>query len=153
MTRVYTFLCLAVVVATGCTVTPREPSGTASESEEQRVLAAEDAYVAAEVARDEAALRRLVDDAFANNSATGTTAGKEELIRNVLNLNMTDQTISERSVMIQGDIAIIFGTSELHFQDPGEAERISRLRYTSVYVKRGEDWRMLALQMQPRAPL
>lgn len=31
--------------------------------------------------RDEAALRRLIDDAFVYNASTGTTSGKEALIR------------------------------------------------------------------------
>jgi hypothetical protein len=50
---------------------------TAQPSEEQRVLAVEDEYIAAEVSRDEAALRRLVDDRFAFNSSKGTITGKD----------------------------------------------------------------------------
>jgi ketosteroid isomerase-like protein len=123
----------------------------ASESEGAIVLAAEDAYVAAEVSRDEAALRRLVDEKFVYNSAGGVTSGKEELIRNILGLNMTGQTISERSVVLEGGMAVILGTAELVFQDPGQPPRISRLRYTSVWVKRDEGWRMFALQMQARS--
>ena len=42
-----------------------------SYAEEQRVLAAEDEYVAAEVGHDEATLRRLVDDRFVLNSSNG----------------------------------------------------------------------------------
>jgi hypothetical protein len=79
------------------------------QTEEQRVLATEDEYVAAEVSRDEAALRRLIDDRF------------------------------------------VFGTAELRFASPGQAESTSSLRYTCAYVKRQNQWRMLALQMQQRA--
>ena len=39
------------------------------QTEEQRVLATEDEYVAAEVCRDEAALRRLIDDKFVFGTA------------------------------------------------------------------------------------
>jgi ketosteroid isomerase-like protein len=119
--------------------------------EEAQVLAAEDAYVAAEINRDASALDRLVDDKFVYNAADGTTSGKEELIRSVLSMNMTDQTISERMVVVEGDVAVIFGTAELRFEGTGEAPRLSKLRYTSVYIKRSGQWRMLALQMQPRA--
>jgi hypothetical protein len=121
------------------------------ERESQRVLAAEDAYVAAEVRRDELALRKLVDEKFANNAANGTTTGKEDLIRNVLRMNMTGQTVSERSVILEGNVAIVMGTAELRFGGEGQPVRTSNLRYTSVFVKREGDWRMLALQMQPRA--
>jgi ketosteroid isomerase-like protein len=122
------------------------------QAEEQRVLAAEDEYVAAEVARDEAALRRLVDDRFAFNSSKGTITGKEEFIQTILKLAMVGQTIRERSVLVEGDVAIIFGTAELRFAEPGKEESVQNLRYTSTYVKRQGQWRMLALQMQQRAP-
>lgn len=80
-------------------------------AEEQRVLLTEDDYVAAEVSRDEAKLRRLIDDRFVLNSSRGTTSGKEELIQQILKLAMVGQTLRERSVLIDGDIALIFGTA------------------------------------------
>lgn len=134
----------------------RAPSGHGradahSEAEAARVLAAEDAYVEAEVNRDEAALRRLVDDRFQYNSADGTTWNKQQLIQSVLGMDMTAQEISERSVIVEGDVAVVLATATLHFGS-GDQERISELRYTSVYVNRGGEWRMLALQMQPRTP-
>ncbi|MBK7080549.1 MAG: nuclear transport factor 2 family protein [Betaproteobacteria bacterium] len=52
-------------------------SALAFKAEAMRVLAAEDEYVAAEVGRDEATLRRLVDDRFLFNTSRGTTTGKE----------------------------------------------------------------------------
>ena len=122
------------------------------QTEEQRVLAVEDEYVAAELNRDEAALRRLVDDRFVLNSSDGSTSGKEVLIRSILSMNMTGQTITERTVMIEGDLAVIFGTAELRFGSPAGDEQISLLRYTSVYVRRQGHWRMLALHMAPRSP-
>ncbi len=121
------------------------------QSEEHRVLAAEDAYVAAEVAGDEAALSRLVDDRFAFNSSKGTITGKEEFIQSILTLAMVGQTIRERSVLVEGDVALVFGTAELRFAVPGKEETVQNLRYTSTYVKRQGQWRMLALQMQQRA--
>ena len=62
------------------------------QTEEQRVLAVEDEYASAELNRDEAALRRLVDDRFLLNSSDGSSSGKEALIRSVLGMNMTGQT-------------------------------------------------------------
>lgn len=121
------------------------------QTEEERVLAAEDQYVAAELARDEASLRRLIDDRFAFNSSRGTTTGKEELIQNVLGMDMVGQTISERSVLVERDFALVFGTTELRFATPGQPDTVSTLRYTSTFVRRDGAWRMLALQMQQRA--
>jgi len=58
------------------------------QTEEQRVLVTEDEYVAAEVSRDEATLRRLIDDRFVLNSSRGVTSGKEELMRQILRMAM-----------------------------------------------------------------
>jgi ketosteroid isomerase-like protein len=118
--------------------------------EERRVLDMEDEYVAAEVNRDEATLRRILDDLFVFNSNNGTTLGKSELIERILGWKMTGQTLSERTVMVDGDIAIIFGTTELRFATDGDEEETSRLRYTSVYKNRVEEWRFLALHMADR---
>ena len=64
---------------------------------------------------------------------------------------MVGQAISERSVLIEGDTALVFGTTELRLAVPGKEDAISTLRYTATYVKRDQQWRMLGLQMQPRA--
>ena len=125
---------------------------TVQSTEEQRILAAEDEYVAAEISRDEAALRRLIDDRFKYNTSHGTTMDKAELIASVLKMNMIGQTIKERSVLIEGDVALIFGTAQIQFANTGEPESSSTLRYTATYINRQGQWRMLALQMQARAP-
>ena len=95
-------------------------------------------------------LRRVIDDQFVSNSNNGQTAGKEDLIKGVLGWNMTGQTISERSVLVSGDTAVIFGTTELRFASAGGEETKSLLRYTSIYVKRDGQWRAIALHMARR---
>ena len=141
---------LAVLWAVACVAPSADSDSVDVEAEEQRVLAAEDQYVAAEIAGDEGALRRLVDDRFSFNSGDGSTSGKDELIQNVLAMNMTGQSITERSVMVEGNLGVVFGTTELRLQGPNAEERSSVFRYTSVYVRRQDDWRLLALQMAPR---
>ena len=127
-------------------------SSSAQQAEEMRVLATEDEYVAAEVSRNEVALRRLVDDRFQFNTSGGATTGKEELIQGLLKMSMVDQTLKERSVLIEGNVALVFGTAEIRFASPGKPESTSTLRYTATYINRQGQWRMLALQMQQRAP-
>ena len=147
---------MALIVAGACfagALTARAETAPPpmSDSEAYRVLAVEDQYVAAEVSRDEQALRRIVDERFVFNASNGQTTGKEELIRDVLGMAMTGQDITERSVLIEDDIALVFGTTELRFASADGEERVSVLRYTSTYVKRQDGWRLLALQMQQRA--
>ena len=141
---------LGAILAPLTGVTQSNPAASNSQDEERRVLAAEDEYVAAEVSRDEAALRRIVDDRFVFNSSNGRTSGKDELIAEVLKMAMIGQTIRERSVLVEGGIAIVFGTADLKFAGPDSTESLSSQRYTSTYVNRQGQWRMLALQMQKR---
>jgi hypothetical protein len=123
-----------------------------SMSAEQEVLAIEDAWVNAEIQRDEATLRRVLDDRFTFNHGNGTTTGKEEAIAGVLKWNLIGQTITERSVLMDGDTAIIFGTANFVFPAEGTDSGKSAGRYTSVYVRRDGTWRALALHMSARAP-
>ena len=143
---------IAVAAAAACGQARDESRGlSTTTADEQHVLAADDAYAAAEVRRDETALRRYVDDRFVRNHDDGTTSGKEDFIAAVLRLKLVNQTISERSVVVEGTIAIVLATTELSFDQSGGPRPMSRLRYTAVYVKREGEWRMLALHIQPRA--
>ena len=100
---------------------------------------------------DEAALRRIVDDRFVFNRSDGTTTGKEALIQGVLTMGMTGQTIRERSLLIEGDTALVFGTTELRTTNAAGQESVTTLRYTAIYIQRSGSWCLIALQMQPRA--
>jgi hypothetical protein len=123
-----------------------------SMSAQQQVIAVEDAWVNAEIQRDEAALRRLLDDRFTFNHGNGTTTGKEEAIAGVLKWNLIGETITERSVLVDGDTAIVFGTANFVFPAEGADGGKSAGRYTAVYVRREAGWRALALHMSARAP-
>ena len=116
-------------------------------SEEERVLAVEDEYVAAEISRDDATLHRILDDRFVFNANNGTTSGKAELIAGVLGWKMTWQKITERTVLVDGNTAVICGTTELRFASDGGEDTKSLLRYTSTYIKRQDEWRFIALHM------
>jgi ketosteroid isomerase-like protein len=76
--------------------------------------------------------------------------GKEDLIRMILAGHMTAQTVTERTVLVDGDAGVVFGTAELKFQAPGESESVSLLRYTATYVKRAGHWRAIAIHMSKR---
>ena len=123
-------------------------------ADEQQVLAVEDEYVVAEVDRDEATLRRLLDERFVWNRSNGTTTGKEAYVQNIMkdSFSLVGQHLRERSVLLQGDMAFVFGTTDLRFADPGQPETKTSLRYTAAYARHDGQWLMLVLQMQPRSP-
>ena len=118
-------------------------------AEEARVLAIEDAYVAA-VAGDKRADPHR-DEIFRFNSDRGITTDKEELIQGVLKMSMVGQTVTERSVLLEGELALVFGTSEIviaqalaaTFDFPAALHRpVRQSRRAAAYA---------ALQMQKRA--
>ena len=55
--------------------------------------------------------------------------------QSILKLNMVSQTIRERSVLVEGNIAIIFGTSELRFANAGKEDAVQTLRYTNAAAR------------------
>ena len=122
-------------------------------TEEEQVLAVEDEYVRAEISREEAVLQAIIDDRFVFNQNSGSTSGKAELIESILEWEMTGQRISERSVLVAGDTAVVCGTAELRFAGEDQVETKSVLRYTTAYIKRQKGWRMLALHMSRREPV
>ena len=148
--RFATLLSIAAIALGALTGHAQTMNSSGAQTEEQHVLAVEDEYVAAEVSRDEATLRRMIDDRFLFNSSKGITTGKEEFLQSILKMAMVGQTLRERSVLIEGEMALVFGTAELRLAVPGKDASVSILRYTSTYVKRQGQWRMLALQMQQR---
>ena len=147
LTAAAVFAGIATLVA--CVRGPQDAALT-DQGEVQRVLAAEDEYVAAEVTGDELALRRLVDARFVRVLSNGSTYGKEELIQGVLRLRMTKQLLRERSALVEGDFAVVIGTADIWFAQAEGPDKLSTLRYSSTYVKREGRWRMLSLHLAQR---
>ena len=115
------------------------------------VIRAEGDWIHAEINNDEATLRHVIDDRFVFNSNDGSTSGKGDLIKSALDWNTTGQKITERTVLVDGDTAMIFGTTGLHFASTDGEGTVSLLRYTTSYVKRGEQWRAVPLRMARRS--
>jgi len=116
-------------------------------TDEQQVIATEAEWVQAEVDRDAAVLGRILDDRFLVNSSTGKLSDKASVIADVLGWKMVSQTITDRTVVVDGDTAIVFGTANFRFAVEGKEDEVSAGRYTTTYIKRDGRWRALALQM------
>jgi len=123
--------------------------GTEAMSEEQRIAALEDEWLAAEVSYDEATIRRIIDDRYTVNHADGTTSGKEDYIADILSSVMKSASITERTVLVDGDTAVTFGTVNVE-SDEGKVPATSSSRYTLVYVRRDGQWRSIAFHISKR---
>ena len=126
---------------------------TAPSDEEQQVLAVEDAWIDAEIRHDEAALRRVMHDRYTVNRSNGTTAGKEAEITRLLASNMMSATLTERTVVVDGDTATTFGTVTVVDPADGAGAMTTAARYTLTYVRRQGQWRALAFHAGKRDPV
>lgn len=115
--------------------------------DEQQVVATEDEWVQAEINRDAVVLGRVLDDRFLVNSTKGEPKDKATVIADVLSWKMIDQTITDRTVLVDDDTAIVFGTANFRFAVEGKSDELSTARYTTTYVKRNGKWRAIALHM------
>jgi len=142
-------VCAAIVVGVAffSVRTQAEVPAAPALTEEQQVIATESEWVQAEIHRDAAVLGRVLDDRFLVNSSTGKLSDKPTVIADVLGWKMTSQTITDRTVVIDGDTAIVFGTANFRFAVEGQDDEVSAGRYTTTYIKRDGQWRALALQM------
>ena len=147
MTRVRVCAAIVLVVAFSSVQTQAEVSAVPALTDEQQVIATETAWVQAEVQRDAAVLERVLDDRFLVNSSTGELSDKAAVIAEVLGWKMVSQTITDRTVLVDGDTAIVFGTANFRFAVEGKDDEASAGRYTTTYIKRDGQWRALALQM------
>ena len=142
-------VCASIIALVALASVRVEAGGSAapSPSDEQQVIATESEWVQAEVNRDAAVLDRVLDDRFLLNSRNGGTRDKASVIADVMGWRMLAQTISDRTVVVDGDTAVVFGTATFRFAVEGKDDAVSVARYTTTYVKRDGKWRAIALHM------
>ena len=116
---------------------------------QQQVLDVHKAWVAAEGKRDAAALRRILDDKFVVTFGAKEPFGKEAFIKEEVSepVDPTEsQTLSNESVVVEGDTAIVVGIDTLRGTNDGKPYALVG-RYTTTYVLRNGEWLALAEQM------
>jgi hypothetical protein len=116
----------------------------------QQVLNMGKEWVAAESKHDEAVLRRILDDKFVATFGGGKKPyDKESFIRAILagDADPTEsQTLTDETVLIDGDTAVVIGTDTLHGIRNG-APYTEVARYTGTYIHRHGRWLALAEHM------
>jgi hypothetical protein len=121
--------------------------------EDQQVLAVEDAWIDAGIRHDEAALRRAMDDRYTVNRSDGTTSGKEAAVALLMGADMLSATLTGRTVLVDRDTAITFGTASVTHPAAGAEATTSAARYTLTYIRRRGERRALAFHASKRDPV
>lgn len=103
-------------------------------------------WVAAENAHDAAALERILDDQFISTYGAGKPTRKAAFIKSLTKGEADprqSQSLTDETVVVNGDTAILVGTDTFHRTDHAEPDGLA-LRYTITCVRRHGRWVALA---------
>src|SRR5262249_36331773 len=115
-------------------------------STKQQVLDIEQEWVAAEHGHDAATLQRILDAKFVASFGAGKPYSKEAFIKAIISEEVDpteSQTLTDRTVIIDRDTAVVVGTDTAHGTRKGAAYT-EVARYTATYIRRSGQWLALA---------
>ncbi|HKD46813.1 MAG TPA: nuclear transport factor 2 family protein [Rhizomicrobium sp.] len=111
-------------------------------------------WVTAENEHDAAALERILDDKFISTYGAGKPVRRDAFIKSLTSGKADprqSQTLTDETVIVDGDTAILVGTNTFHRTDGAQPDGLA-LRYTITCVRRNGRWVALAehiVKMQP----
>ena len=103
-------------------------------------------WVKAENEHDVAALGRILDDKFITTSGAGAPHDKAYFIQSLTKGEADprqSQTLTDESVVVDGDTAVVVGTDTFHRTDGAKPDGLA-LRYTITFIRRQGRWTALA---------
>ena len=140
------FMILACCVAALPASTEPKNSEHPSADAKQQVIDVENEWVTAEIKHDTATLQRILDDKFVASFGAAKPHDKEDFIKGIISADVDpieSQTMSDRTVIIDEDTAVVVGTDTLHGTKKGAAYT-EVARYTVTYIRRHGQWVALA---------
>ena len=134
------------MIALSPAIAPKNTTTALPADPKQEVLALGQQLVAAVKKRDGTTLGRILDDKFVLSFGTGKPHDKEDFI----NLTVSDDfdpteshTLTDETVLIDGDTAVVVGTDTERGTDRGMVYTTT-YRYTATDIRRHGEWRALA---------
>jgi ketosteroid isomerase-like protein len=112
----------------------------------KQVLNLEKEWVAAELSHDANKLQRILDDKFVFSYGSEKPADKATYIKEFTDGDVDpseSQSLSDESVIVDGDIAVVVGTDTASGTEKGSPYRVV-FRYTVTYMHRQGHWLALA---------
>jgi hypothetical protein len=134
------------MAASSGTADPKSSQVSPLADAKQQVLDLEQEWVIAEHNRDAAALRRILDEKFVVSFGTKKPYDKESFIKSIVSGDVDpteSQTLTDRTVIIDQDTAVVVGTDTEHGTRKGAA-CTAVARYTVTYIHRNGRWVALA---------
>lgn len=142
-------LCLTLACFMATSSVAKEPKNSKTlppADAKQQVLDLGKEWAAAEVKHDATTLRRVLDDKFVASFDAKKPYDKEAFIKEILagDVDPTEsQTLTDETVVIDQDTAVVVGTDTVRGTDKGAAYTVV-FRYTVTYIRRHGEWIALA---------
>ncbi|MCB2098377.1 MAG: cupin domain-containing protein [Parvularculaceae bacterium] len=111
---------------------PQKAASASNEADAAALVALQDAWVAAEISGDAAALARITDPRMLSMFSSGKMIGRDAYIDWIVNAEIAPFTIIAEEIIIDGDTAVV--VSQIG----------DRTRLVWTAIKRGGEWRGLA---------
>lgn len=120
---------------------------------ESSVLACEEQLRQAQLSGDVEALDRLIDESLIFTALGGTLVGKRDdlALHRSGTFRISRMDVIEQQVMDLGEVAVVVTAMEAS-ATIGEAVEEGRLRYTRVWRRFADGWRVVAGHMSTIAP-
>ena len=120
-------------------VSPLAAQTKPTQTSEETVLQITRDWLAAEERHDRSTLQRIIADDFEGTAPRGNTVFKEDVLPAEGSQGGLAITASNMKARVFGDTAVVTARG---VQKSGEEKR--EVRFTVVFVKRGNDWKMVA---------
>ena len=117
---------------------------------QQDVLAAQRARFDATIAKDRAALERLMAEDLTYVHTSAKLESREENVAAVVSTGAYKAfDLANLHVRVEGDTAVITGTADITFARP-DGDTVLPIRFTDVWARRDGQWREIAWQSTRR---
>ena len=139
-------LVAACILASSSLAAESGASGAPATEAERQVRRLEQEWVTAEINRDAAALRHILDDRFVATFGAGKPMNKEAFIKAITGDPtdvMQSQDVTDETHLVDRDTAVTLGTDTIRGTADGKAYT-AVYKFTTVYIKRGGRWLALA---------
>ena len=122
-------------------------------SAEKEMLGLEDKRFAAMVARDFAALEKMVHDELLYTHSSGVTDNKASWLESMKSgkVKYKSASCSERQVKVFGEVALIRGRAAIEVDIGGQPKSL-RLLFLNAWTKTPQGWKFAAWQSCPQPP-
>jgi hypothetical protein len=138
---------LGVLIILGaCTAALAQTTAPAKLNSEDQVVAVQKLWFAAEQRGDAATLDQILDDGFVGSGPGGNLIQKSDLVVTAPGpqpKGFLDQTLVDTTVKAFGNTVVVMG------KIVDSNDKSHQVRYSMVYTKRADQWKMVAAQLVP----